>query len=155
MADKKQSNRSQEQEEVKGQSVQYIPDGELHKQKQTEVVNVSATSSTMNINGANNANSNRPTEAEMKRELEYAKAVLSQQKTKSVSIPKQMAQYVGETLPACINGACVRVPVDGESYDVPEAYYPIIMNSLKTIHAGDVRDAYGFGDKVGDDALKR
>jgi len=156
MADKKQqSNKSQEQEEVKGQSVQYIPDGELHKQKQTEVVNVSATSSTMNINGANGATGNRPSEAEMKRDLEYAKRVLSQQKTKAVSIPKQMAQYTGDTMISCINGACVRVPVDGESYDVPEAYYDIIMNSLKTIHAGDVRDARNLGKDVHSDALKR
>ena len=138
--------------EVKEQAVQYVPEGQEKDAGESQVINVSATTSTMNINRANSSGS-QITEAEMKRELEAAKRHLEQQKTKAVSIPKQMAQYTGDTMIACINGACVRVPVDGNSYDVPEAYYDIIMNSLKTIHAGDVRDAYGFGDKVNDDAL--
>lgn len=145
--------KAKETQEPKEQDVKYVPEGEENKVQGSEVVNVSATTSTMNINGANAASGNRPTESEMKRDIEYAKQVLSQQKTKSVTIPKQMAQYVGDTMISCINGACVRIPVDGKSYDVPEAYYDVIMNSLQTIHAGDVRDAYGFGDKVNDDAL--
>ena len=151
MADKK---KSKEQE---AQDVKYVPEGQEKDVKQNEVINVSATTSTMNINGANAANpySNRPTEAEMKRETEYAKMVLETKATKSVSIPKQMSQYVGDTMISCINGACIRVPVDGESYDVPEPYADLITNSLKTIHAGDVRSAYGFGDKADHDALKR
>lgn len=142
-----------EEQEVKAQAVQYVPDGEEQNQDQGEVINVSATTSTMNINGANAATGNRPTEAEMKRDVENAKRVLEAQKTKAISIPKQMAQYTGDTMIACINGACIRVPVDGESYDIPEAYHEIIRTSLKTIHGGDVRDQFNLGDKVNDDAL--
>ena len=123
--------------------------------EEKELVQVSATHSTINKANGANAYSNRPSEAEMKRELEYAKQVLETKSKKSVSIPKQMAQYIGDTMVSCINGACVRIPVDGESYEVAEPYYDLIMNSLKTIHAGDVRAEYGFGDKVNDDALKR
>ena len=123
--------------------------------KEENLVQVSATHSTINTANGANPSSNRPPEAEMKRELEYAKQVLETKSKKSVSIPKQMSQYIGDTMISCINGACVRIPVDGESYEVAEPYYDLIMNSLKTIHAGDVRDAYGFGDKVDDEALKR
>ena len=146
------ANKPKEQE-TKGQAVQYVPEGQEKNQDSGEVINVSATTSTMNINGANAATGNRPSESEMKREVDAAKRHLEQQKTKSVTIPKQMAQYVGDTMISCINGACVRIPVDGKSYDVPEAYHDIIMNSLQTIHGGDVRDQYGFGDKVNDNEL--
>ena len=152
MANKTKSTNETKEAEVKEQSIQYVPESQERNTDQGEVINVSATTSTMNINRANSSGS-QITEAEMKREVEAAKRQLDQQKTKAVTIPKQMAQYTGDTMIACINGACVRVPVDGNSYDIPEAYHDIIMNSLKTIHAGDVRDAYGFGDKVNDDAL--
>ena len=153
MADKNKSNQSKAQT---GADIDLqTPAEQKAGVQEKELLQVAATHSSMPVNGANGATGNRPTEAEMKREVEHAKNVLSQQKTKSVSVPKQMAQYTGETMVSCINGACVRIPVDGESYDVPEAYYDIIMNSLKTIHAGDVREAHGFGDKVDHEALKR
>lgn len=110
------------------------------------------TADTNTINTANGAG-NKISEAEMKRDVEAAARVLKSKGTKSVTIPKQMAPILGETVISCINGACIRVPVDGESYDVPEPYHKIIMDSLKTIHAGDVRDERGFGDKVNDEAL--
>lgn len=118
---------------------------------------VSATHSTMP--GVNGANSNqgdyfRVSEADMKRDVEKAANHLGQEATKSISIPKQMIPYLGETMIACINGACIRVPIDGNSYDIPESYHPLIMESMKTIHAGDVRDQYGFGEKVNDAALR-
>lgn len=106
----------------------------------------------MNINTANGSG-NRISESEMERDAKNAAKVLGKMKTKSVTIPKQMAQYLGETLPACINGACIRVPVDGEAHDVPEPYFEIIKNSLKTINSGDVRDEYNLGKDVNSDAL--
>ena len=157
MANKK-ADEKQKQQAQTGADIDLQTEAEKEAEVQEkESVQVAATYSTMNINKANGANaySNRPSEAEMKRELEYAKQVLETKSKKSVSIPKQMAQYIGDTMVSCINGACVRIPVDGESYEVAEPYYDLIMNSLKTIHAGDVRAEYGFGDKVNDDALKR
>lgn len=126
------------------QEKQELPQGDL--------VQVSAVHST--INKANSAGSTL-TEAEMKRDVEAAKRALQAKETKSISIPKQMAPYTGETMVSCINGACIRVPVDGNSYDIPAPYYELIMNSLKTIHAGDVRSEYGFGDKVDDAPLQK
>lgn len=146
------------QAEIKASEAQTLQD--VHTQTPAEaqdgvkqegnIVQVAATYSTMN-----NANmgSNKISEAEMKRDVEAAAKVLKDSSTKSITIPKQMAPILGETLISCINGACIRIPVDGESYDIPEPYYKVIQESLKTIHAGDVRDEYGFGSKVGDDAL--
>jgi hypothetical protein len=93
------------------------------------------------------------TEAEVKRELEYAAQQLSGMKKKSISIPKQMAPILGETLPAMINGVQIRVPVDGESYEIPEAYYEIIKESLKTINSGDVRRDLNLGKDLDAEAL--
>jgi hypothetical protein len=106
----------------------------------------------MNINTANGSG-NRISEAEMKRDADAAARALGKMAKKEVTIPKQMAQYLGDTLPACINGACIYVPVDGEAHEVPEPFVAIIKNSLKTINSGDVREQYGFGKKVNDDAL--
>lgn len=78
-------------------------------------------------------------ESEIKRELEEAKAKIQSKKLKAISIPKQLASTIGDVLPACINGVCIKVPVDGEEYEVPEPYVAIIRNSLKTINSGDVR----------------
>lgn len=93
------------------------------------------------------------TEAEVKRELDYAAQQLSGMKKKSISIPKQMAPILGETLPAMINGVQIRVPVDGESYEIPEAYYEIIKESLKTINSGDVRRDLNLGKDLDAEAL--
>ena len=93
------------------------------------------------------------TEAEVKRELNEAAAKLEGMKKKSISIPKQMAPILGETLPAMINGVQIRVPVDGESYDIPEAYYEIIKESLKVINSGDVRRDLNLGKDVDAEAL--
>ena len=92
----------------------------------------------VNVNKAN-ATGNRPSEAEMKREVEAAAKSLATKKKKGISIPKQMAPIVGDTMISCINGACIRVPVDGEEYQVPEPFYEIIKESLKTVNSGDVR----------------
>ena len=132
-----------------------------NKQEAKEVgdaglMQVSATHSTMPVNGANGNQGDyfRVSEADMKRDVEKAANHLGQEATKSISIPKQMIPYLGETMIACINGACIRVPIDGNSYDIPESYHPLIMESMKTIHAGDVRDQYGFGEQVNDAALR-
>ena len=104
------------------------------------------------INGANTAG-NRVSEAEIKHELKEAQRKLSSKKLKSVSIPKQLAATIGDVLPACINGVCIKVPVDGEEYEVPEPYVEIIRNSLKTINSGDVRATLKAGANDGADAL--
>lgn len=90
------------------------------------------------VNGAN-ASGSKISEAEMKRDVERAAKALGSAKKKSISIPKQLAPMVGETMFSCINGACIRVPVDGETYEIPEPYHELITNSLKTINSGDVR----------------
>lgn len=96
------------------------------------------------VNGANAAG-NKISEAEMKRDVEQAAKALGKAKKKSISIPKQLAPMVGDTMISCINGACIRVPVDGESYDIPEPYHALITNSLKTINSGDVRPTLKAG----------
>lgn len=90
------------------------------------------------INVANDTG-NRPSEAEIKRELKAAAEALKAEKLKSISIPKQMAAMIGDVLPACINGVCIKVPVDGEEHKIPAPFYPIIKESLKTVNSGDVR----------------
>ena len=140
-----------------GADVQVESKQEAKSVGDAQMVQVAATHSTMHqVNGANGSAGDyfRISEAEMKRDVEKAAAKLGEEAKKSISIPKQMVPYLGETMIACINGACIRVPIDGNSYDIPESYYPIIMDSMKTIHAGDVREAHGFGDKVNDSALR-
>ena len=104
------------------------------------------------VNGAN-ASGNKVSEAEIKRELKEAQTRLNAKKLKTVSIPKQLAPTIGEVLPACINGVCIKVPVDGEEYEVPEPYVEIIRNSPKTINSGDVRATLKAGANDGADAL--
>jgi hypothetical protein len=106
----------------------------------------------MNINTANGS-SNKISEAEMKQDVERAARLLGSEKTKSISIPKQMAPILGETIRAFINGAEIRVPVDGESYDIPAPYYDVIKDSLKTINSGDVRADRNLGKDVDAEAL--
>ena len=92
-----------------------------------------------------NEESNKISEAEMKAEVEAAVKVLSGAKKKSISIPKQMASVLGETLVAGINGAFIRIPVDGEEYEIPEHYHAIIKESLKTVNSADVRESLTQG----------
>jgi hypothetical protein len=91
-----------------------------------------------NINTTQNM-SNRISEGEMKRDVERAAKTLAAKKKKAITIPKQMAPILGDTLVSCINGACIRVPVDGEEYEIPEPYFQVIKESLKTVNSGDVR----------------
>lgn len=96
------------------------------------------------INKANE-NNNRPSESEMKADVENAVRVIGAAKKKAITIPKQMASVLGEVLPVGINGAYIRVPVDGEEYEIPEPYYNIIKESLKTINSSDVRESLTQG----------
>ena len=149
--------QEKEQEQVKtGADVVVESKQEVKELPNEDLVQVAATHSSMNVNKSNGSLGDyfRVSEADMKRDVEKAAATLGEEAKKTISIPKQMIPYLGETMIACINGACIRVPIDGESYDIPESYYPIIMESMKTIHAGDVRDQYGFGEKVNDQALR-
>jgi hypothetical protein len=107
---------------------------------------------TMNINTANGAGS-KFTEAEFQNELKEVARVLGEMPTKNISIPKQMAATVGETLPALINGVRIGVPVNGETYEIPEPFYDIIMNSLKVIHSGDVYADLNLGKDLEAEAL--
>jgi hypothetical protein len=81
----------------------------------------------------------------MKAEVEHAAKVLGDAPKKSISIPKQMASVLGGTVIAGINGAFIRVPVDGEEYEIPEPYYNIIKESLKTVNSEDVRGSLTQG----------
>jgi hypothetical protein len=110
-----------------------------------EVVQASPTYTTLNVNKTDTMG-NRVSETDIKKELEEAKKKLKAKAVKSVSIPKQLASVLGDTLPACINGVCIRVPVDGEEYDVPAPYVDLIRNSLKTINSGDVRSTLQHGN---------
>lgn len=94
----------------------------------------------LNINKANESG-NKISEAEMKRDVEKAAKILATKAKKSITIPKQLAPVVGETMISCINGACIRVPVDGEEYEIPEPFFHIIKESLKTVNSGDVRSS--------------
>jgi hypothetical protein len=107
---------------------------------------------TMNINTANGAGS-KFTEAEFQHELKQVAKVLGDMPTKTISIPKQMAPTIGETLPAIINGVRIGVPVNGESYEIPEAFYEVIKDSLKVIHSGDVRADLNLGKDIDAEAL--
>lgn len=98
-----------------------------------------------NINTTANM-SNKISEGEMKRDVDRAAKALQAKKKVSISIPKQLAPTVGDTMIACINGACIRVPVDGEDYDIPEPYAKIIKDSLKTVNSGDVRPLLSQGN---------
>lgn len=91
-----------------------------------------------NVNTTANM-TNKISEAEMKRDVDRAAKALKAKKKKSIMIPKQLAPIVGDTMIACINGACIRVPVDGEEHDIPEPFVKIIKDSLKTVNSGDVR----------------
>lgn len=102
-----------------------------------------------------NESGNRPSESEMKAEVEHAAKILGDAPKKTISIPKQMASVLGETLIAGINGAYIRVPVDGEEYEIPEPYHAIIRESLKTVNSEDVRSSLtqGANDQFLDDLV--
>jgi hypothetical protein len=106
------------------------------------------------VNKANET-SNSISEAQMKADVENAVKVLGDMPKKAISIPKQMASVLGEVLPAGINGAYIRVPVDGEEYEIPEPYHAIIKESLKTINSSDVRNSLtqGANDQFLDDLV--
>jgi hypothetical protein len=110
----------------------------------THEVGVPQTLMNANINTTQNM-TNKISEGEMKRDVERAAKSLAAKKKKSISIPKQMAPILGDTVTSCINGACIRVPVDGESYDIPEPYFEVIKESLKTVNSGDVRSTLKAG----------
>lgn len=96
---------------------------------------------------------NRVSESEIKSELEAAAKALKAKNKKAVSIPKQLASTLGDTLPACINGVCINVPVDGEEYEIPEPYVELIRNSLKTVNSGDVRRTLSANQGADDNYL--
>ncbi len=106
-----------------------------------------------NINKAN-ALGNKISEAEMKKEVADAAKALATKKKKAISIPKQLAPVVGETMISCINGACIRVPVDGEEYEIPEPFFALIRESLKTVNSGDVRASGALGNGANDQFLE-
>lgn len=91
------------------------------------------------VNTTETVSASTVSETEIKNELKRVAALMKKEKKKTVSIPKQLQATLGDTLPACINGVCVNVPVDGEEYEVPAPYAELIRNSLKTINSGDVR----------------
>ncbi len=71
----------------------------------------------------------------MARALEVFKAM----KKVSVSIPKQMRSTMGDSVPVTINGCSIVIPVDGQRYDVPEAFADVLNESMQVIQAEDVK----------------
>jgi hypothetical protein len=121
----------------------HAPKGE-EAGKTTHQENLPQTLMNANINTTQNM-SNKISEGEMKRDVERAAKALKAKKKKAIAIPKQMAPILGDTVLSCINGACIRVPVDGEEYEIPEPYFEVIKNSLKTVNSGDVRSTLKAG----------
>lgn len=79
-------------------------------------------------------------EAEYKQDLENAKRLLSDEPLEKVMIPKQMANVLGQVIPVMINGVQVRVPVDGETHEIPKPFADVLRQSLKIVQAEDVRE---------------
>lgn len=121
-----------------GQAIQAVP---------TFTPTINTTQSV--VNTMTTQQGHQISDKQIREDLEYAKKAIQAKGTKSVSIPKQLAATLGDTLPACINGVCINVPVNGEEYDVPAPYVEIIRESLKTIHSGDVRDNLAKGANDG------
>jgi hypothetical protein len=122
---------------VEKTEAEHAPKGEAASQT-THEQGIAQTVMNANINTTANM-SNRISEGEMSRDVERAAKALKAKKKVTVNIPKQLAPTVGDVMISCINGACIRVPVDGEDHDIPEPYAKIIKDSLKTVNSGDVR----------------
>lgn len=73
-------------------------------------------------------------DADLKRELDKAKASFDGEKLVKVSIPKILEGSVGQTLFVGVNGVFVNIPVDGKEYEIPETlanHAKAYLNNLK------------------------
>jgi hypothetical protein len=129
---------------VEKTEAEHAPKGEEASQT-THSEGLPQTLVNANINTTANM-SNRISEGEMSRDVERAARALKAKKKVTVNIPKQLAPTVGDIMISCINGACIRVPVDGEDHEIPEPYAKIIKESLKTVNSGDVRPLLSQGN---------
>lgn len=73
------------------------------------------TSKSVNVSETSNA--------KLKAELEVVKKTFGKEPMKELTIPKIFAKSFGSHLYIGINGAFVNVPVDGNSYEIPESFY--------------------------------
>lgn len=71
--------------------------------------------------------------------LRNTQKLLKKYKKVNVMIPRQFRNILGNMVPITINGVSISIPVDGESYPVPEPYAKILHESLQTIQAEDVK----------------
>lgn len=66
-------------------------------------------------------------------------AIFKEMPKTKVSIPKQLVNVLGESLPVTINGCTIVVPVDGKRYDIPEAFADVLNDSLQVVQAEDIK----------------
>lgn len=78
-------------------------------------------------------------EKQYKDSLEKMQKVFKDMKKVKVAVPKQMRNVVGDTIPVTINGCTIVLPVDGNQYEVPEAFAEVLYGSLQVVQAEDVR----------------
>lgn len=90
------------------------------------------------LNTTKSINSSDLSEAKARQEIDKAKQILKNSKMVHVSIPKQLAPSLGSVVNLNINGVPCPVPVNGESYEIPEPYLPILKERLKTTQSADI-----------------
>lgn len=73
------------------------------------------------------------TEKELTAQIKAAGDVFAKQPKVKVSIPKGLKKNIGDTLPIGINGSFLVIPVDGESYEIPESFAEHLNDYLKTL----------------------
>lgn len=61
-------------------------------------------------------------DADFQRDLEAAMKKFAGEKKVKRKLNAALAQKVGSTLPVCINGVTLVVPVDGTQFEVPESF---------------------------------
>jgi hypothetical protein len=70
---------------------------------------------------------------EINNEVKVAAAMLADETKVKVSIPKSYSKFIGESLPICINGACIVLPVDGSTNEIPETFADLLREYLNNL----------------------
>lgn len=71
--------------------------------------------------------------AEIEASLEASLKAFKDEKTVSISIPKNLQDRVGQTVPFMINGVRIVLPVDGSKNDVPTTFADHIREYLDNV----------------------
>jgi hypothetical protein len=70
---------------------------------------------------------------ELNAEIKAAAQLLADEVKVKVSIPKSYGRFIGDTLPICINGACIVLPVDGSTQEIPTAFADHLREYLNNL----------------------